>query len=106
LSTPPDAGHQFLIFRNESQARFRIIGTAIVSEIRKGLTMLDIRLVERGREKPGKTTGGLATAMGVRPGAVSEILSGKRLIKASEIADHRILAQGSEQHAPFLYKKG
>src|SRR2546423_1840365 len=58
----------------------------MVSEIRKGPTMLDIRLIERGLEKPGKTKGGLATAMGVRPGAVSEILSGIRLIKASEIA--------------------
>ena len=48
--------------------------------------MLDIRLIERGLKKPGKTKGGLATAMGVRPGAVSEILSGIRLIKASEIA--------------------
>src|SRR4249920_1644246 len=58
----------------------------MISEIRKGRTMLDIRLIERGLEKPGKTKGGLATAMGVRPGAVSEILSGLRLIKASEIA--------------------
>src|SRR5947207_6931655 len=48
--------------------------------------MLEIRLIERGLEKPGKTKGGLATAMGVRPGAVSEILSGLGLIKASEIA--------------------
>src|SRR6267154_5865319 len=48
--------------------------------------MLDIARIERGREKPGKTKGGLARAMGVRPGAVSEILSGLRLIKASEIA--------------------
>src|SRR6201991_5068351 len=48
--------------------------------------MLDIRLIERGLEKPGKTKGGLAAAMGVRPGAVSEVLSGIRLIKASEIA--------------------
>ena len=48
--------------------------------------MLDIKLIERGLEKPGKTKGGLAAAMGVRPGAVSEILSGIRLIKASEIA--------------------
>jgi len=47
--------------------------------------MLDVRLIERGLEKPGKTKGGLAAAMGVRPGAVSEILSGLRLIKASEI---------------------
>jgi len=42
-------------------------------------------MIERGLEKPGKTKGGLARAMGVRPGAVSEILSGLRLIKASEI---------------------
>src|SRR5882724_9065327 len=55
-------------------------------EFKKGWTMLDVRLIERGLQKPGKTKGGLATAMGVRPGAVSEILSGIRLIKASEIA--------------------
>ena len=48
--------------------------------------MLDVELIERGLKKPGKTKGGLAKAMGVRPGAVSEILSGLRLIKASEIA--------------------
>ena len=48
--------------------------------------MLDIKLIERGLAKPGKTKGGLAAAMGVRPGAVSEIFSGIRLIKASEIA--------------------
>jgi repressor LexA len=47
--------------------------------------MLEIGMIERGLEKPGKTKGGLARAMGVRPGAVSEILSGLRLIKASEI---------------------
>ena len=42
-------------------------------------------MIERGLAKPGKTKGGLAAAMNVRPGAVSEILSGLRLIKASEI---------------------
>ena len=47
--------------------------------------MLDVKLIERALEKPGKTKGGLAIAMGVRAGAVSEILSGIRLIKASEI---------------------
>ena len=47
--------------------------------------MLDVRMIERGLQKPGKTKGGLAAAMGVRPGAVSEILSEARLIKASEI---------------------
>jgi repressor LexA len=48
--------------------------------------MLDVKMIERGLAKPGKTKGGLAAAMGVRPGAVSEILSEARLIKASELA--------------------
>jgi repressor LexA len=47
--------------------------------------MLDVKMIERGLKKPGKTKGGLAVAMGVRPGAVSEILADARLIKASEI---------------------
>src|SRR6202049_3851704 len=47
--------------------------------------MMDIKMIERGLAKPGKTKGGLANAMGVRPGAVSEILAGIRLIKASEL---------------------
>src|SRR6202035_1398100 len=47
--------------------------------------MLDVRTIVRGLKKPGKTQGGLAAAMGVRPGAVSEILGDIRLIKASEI---------------------
>jgi repressor LexA len=47
--------------------------------------MLELKMIERGLAKPGKTKGGLATAMGVRPGAVSEILSETRLIKASEL---------------------
>ncbi|MGA2058393.1 MAG: S24 family peptidase [Bradyrhizobium sp.] len=47
--------------------------------------MLDVKMIERGLSKPGKTKGGLADAMGVRPGAVSEILSEARLIKASEL---------------------
>jgi len=42
-------------------------------------------MIERGLQKPGKTKGGLAAAMGVRPGAVSEILADIRLIKASEM---------------------
>ena len=48
--------------------------------------MLDIKMIERGLEKTGKSKGGLAAAMGVRPGAVSEILAGIRLIKSSEIS--------------------
>ena len=48
--------------------------------------MLDVKMIELGLERTGKSKGGLAAAMGVRPVAVSEILSGIRLIKASEIA--------------------
>jgi repressor LexA len=47
--------------------------------------MLDAATIERALERTGKSKGGLAKVMGVRPGAVSEILSGLRLIKASEI---------------------
>jgi repressor LexA len=47
--------------------------------------MVDVKSILRGLEKPGKTKGGLASAMGVRPGAVSELFSGIRLVKASEI---------------------
>jgi repressor LexA len=46
---------------------------------------MDAAMIERGLEKTGKSKGGLAAAMGVRPGAVSEILGGERLVKASEI---------------------
>src|SRR5579883_2408127 len=46
---------------------------------------LDAEMIERGLQKTGKSKGGLAKAMGVRAGAVSEILGGQRLIKASEI---------------------
>ena len=42
-------------------------------------------MIQRGLQKPGKTKGGLAAAMGVRPGAVSEILGEIRQIKATEI---------------------
>ena len=48
--------------------------------------MLDAKMIIRALERTGKSKGGLAKVMGVRPGAVSEILSGIRLIKASEIA--------------------
>jgi repressor LexA len=47
--------------------------------------MLDARTIERALKRTGKSKGGLAIAMGVRAGAVSEILSGIRQIKASEI---------------------
>jgi repressor LexA len=47
--------------------------------------MLDIKTIARGLQKPGKTKGGLAGAMGVRNGAISEILAGTRLIKTTEL---------------------
>src|SRR3979409_1750994 len=47
--------------------------------------MLDVRMIERGLEKPGKTKGGLAIDVGGRPGAVSDILAEIRQIKATEI---------------------
>jgi repressor LexA len=47
--------------------------------------MLDAKTILRALDRTGKSKGGLAKAMGVRPGAVSEIFSGIRLIKASEI---------------------
>ena len=47
--------------------------------------MLDATMIMRGLKRSGKSKGGLAEAMGVRPGAVSEILGGERLVKASEI---------------------
>jgi len=46
---------------------------------------LDAAMIVRGLKRTGKSKGGLAEAMGVRAGAVSEILSGIRLIKASEV---------------------
>ena len=47
--------------------------------------MMDVNMILRGLKRSGKSKGGLAEAMGVRPGAVSEILGGERLVKASEI---------------------
>jgi repressor LexA len=48
--------------------------------------MLDAKMIIRALERTGKSKGGLAKVMGARPGAVSEILSGIRLIKAAEVA--------------------
>ena len=53
---------------------------------RENRAMLDAAMIERGLKKTGKSKGGLARVMGVRAGAVSEILGGQRLIKAAEVA--------------------
>jgi repressor LexA len=89
----PVCSYLFPVFGNKSQVLFLIIVIAIASEIRKvrfpkfgkDVAMLDVKMIERGLKKTGKSKGGLAKAMGVRPGAVSELFSGIRLIKASEI---------------------
>src|ERR1700675_4202767 len=47
--------------------------------------MLDVKTIEWGLKKTGKSKGGLAVAMAAAAGAVSEVLSGIRLIKASEL---------------------
>jgi len=47
--------------------------------------VLDAKIIERAFERTGKSKGGLARLLDVRPGAISEILSGIRLIKASEV---------------------
>jgi repressor LexA len=47
--------------------------------------MLDVAMIVLGLKRTGKSKGGLAEAIGVRASAVSEILSGIRLIKASEL---------------------
>jgi repressor LexA len=47
--------------------------------------MLDVAMIVPGLKKTGKSKGRLAEAMGVRAGADSEILSGIRLIKVSEV---------------------
>jgi hypothetical protein len=86
--TRSGGGTNIPVFRNISQARILIfiivsIPNFGLQEARpwaiEGITMLDAAMIERGLEKTGKSKGGLAAAMGVRPGAVSEILGGERL---------------------------
>ena len=55
-------------------------------------------MIERGLAKPGKTKGGLAAAMGVRPGAVSEILADIR----QPPGGHRCLSQPGVGPTPPL----
>lgn len=46
---------------------------------------MDIEWIAKGLEKPGKTKQGLAKALGRHPAVVTNILSGKRAIKAREL---------------------
>jgi repressor LexA len=47
--------------------------------------MLDVAMTVLGLKKTGKSNRRLVEAMGVRAGAVSEILSGIRLVRVSEV---------------------
>jgi SOS-response transcriptional repressor LexA len=58
---------------------------------------MDIEWIIDGLEKPGKSKAGLAKALGRHPAVVSNILSGKRDIKAREIA---IISRYLETTAP------
>src|SRR5579872_1382310 len=66
--------------------------------------MIDAEMIERGLQKTGKSKGGLARAMGVRAGAVSEILGGQRLIKASEV--QVIMDYLELNHVPIMGRIG
>lgn len=46
---------------------------------------MDIREIERGLEKPGKSRVGLAKAMGRTPSAITDLLQGRRQLKAREV---------------------
>lgn len=46
---------------------------------------MEIREIERALQKPGKSKSGLARAMGRQPSAVTDLLQGRRQLKAREI---------------------
>jgi SOS-response transcriptional repressor LexA len=62
---------------------------------------MDIQWILDGLEKPGKTRAGLAKALGRHPAVVTNFLSGKREIKAREIA---IIARYLDVDAPATVK--
>lgn len=64
--------------------KFRIFRIASFRPIRK-MAYMEIREIERALGKPGKTRSGLAKALGRNPSAVTDLLQGKRQLKASEI---------------------
>lgn len=49
------------------------------------MNVITVEQIRKALEKPGKTKGDLARAMGVRPGAVSELLSGERQLQLAEM---------------------
>lgn len=75
---------QFLFFRNECQEDFRIIEIARLSVLQKDGDV-NVKMIEIGLKKPGKLKSGLAEALGIPNSAVTELLAGRRLIKADEI---------------------
>lgn len=48
---------------------------------------MDVTWIKEGLEKPGKTKGGLAKAMGIHASAVSALLQGTRQLKLTEAQD-------------------
>lgn len=45
----------------------------------------EVEWIIRGLKKPGKTRSGIAKALGLRPSAITDLLSGSRRLRASEI---------------------
>jgi repressor LexA len=66
--------------------------------------MLDAKMIVRALERTGKSKGGLARAMGARPGAVSEILSGIRLI-AFEVSGDSMLPKYENGDVIVCYRE-
>jgi SOS-response transcriptional repressor LexA len=60
---------------------------------------MDVEWIVKGLEKPGKTKQGLAKALGRHPAVVTNILTGKRDIKAREV---ETIARYLEVEAPKL----
>jgi antitoxin component HigA of HigAB toxin-antitoxin module len=67
---------------------------------RKNAGMGELDWILQGLEKPGKTRSGLAAALGKAPSAVTDLLQGKRQLKASEI---KTVASYLEVAAPSFF---
>lgn len=75
-----------LIFRISSQAIILIFVIPFSSVLQKyGNMRYDVTWIIEGLQKPGKTKGGLAKALGRAPSMVSNLIKGERELKAHEI---------------------
>src|SRR5262245_21011143 len=64
---------------------------------------MDLRIIEEGLKKPGKSKMGLAEALGRQPSAVTALLRGDRQLKASEIPIvERYLEIGGARTVPLV----